>query len=145
MLTVSEYEVYRCLKSLDSSKSTGPDDITSWVSVCKILNSSYEEQRLPSSWKMSNVVPIPKTTPIESVNKHLRPISLTPILSKVAEEFVIRIHLKPAVLEVLDENQFGVISDSSTTHSLIKMLHTWTEETDHYQKYGTRWRRTCAL
>ena len=31
MLTVSEYEVYRCLKSLDSSKSTGPDDITSWV------------------------------------------------------------------------------------------------------------------
>jgi hypothetical protein len=31
MLTVSEYDVYRCLKSLDSSKSTGPDDITSWV------------------------------------------------------------------------------------------------------------------
>jgi hypothetical protein len=64
------------------------------------------------------------------INKHLRPISLTPILSKVAEEFVIRIHLKPAVLEVLDENQFGVISDSSTSHALIKMLHRWTEATD---------------
>ena len=93
MLTVSEYEVYRCLKSLDSSKSTGPDNITSWVlkenaevlalPVCKIFNSSYEEQRLPSSWKMSNVVPIPKTTPIEFVNKHLRPISLTQFSQKL--------------------------------------------------------------
>jgi ABC-type Mn2+/Zn2+ transport system ATPase subunit len=45
-------------------------------------------------------------------------------------EFVIRIHLTPAVLEVLDENQFGVISDSSTSHALIKMLHRWTEATD---------------
>ena len=79
---------------------------------------------------MSNVVPIPKTTPVESVNKHLRPISLTPILSKVAEEFVIRIHLKPAVLEVLHENQFGVISDSSNSHALIKMIYRWTEATD---------------
>jgi hypothetical protein len=39
-------------------------------------------------------------------------------------------YLKPAVLEVLDENQFGIISDSSTSHALIKMLHRWTEATD---------------
>ena len=79
---------------------------------------------------MSNTVPIPKTTPVQIVNKHLRPISLTPILSKLAEEFVINEHLKPEVLEVLDSNQFGVIPGSTTSQVLIKMMHKWTEATD---------------
>ena len=48
----------------------------------------------------------------------------------MAEEFVINEHLKPAVLEVLDPNQFGVILGSSTSQALIKMMHKWTEATD---------------
>ena len=71
-----------------------------------------------------------KTTPIQIVSKHLRPISLTPILSKLAEEFVINEHLKPAVLEVLDPNQFGVIPGLTTSQALIKKMHKWTEATD---------------
>ena len=79
---------------------------------------------------MSNTVPIPKSTPIQSINSHLRTISLTPILSKIAEEFIIREHLKPAVLEIIDQNQFGAIPGSSTSHALVKMVHKWTEATD---------------
>ena len=81
-------------------------------------------------WKTSNIVPIPKTTPVETVNSHLRPIALTPIIPKVAEEFVIKEHLKPAILEVLDPDQFGVIPGSSTCHALIKVIYKWTETTD---------------
>ena len=60
----------------------------------------------------------------------MRPISLTPILSKVAEEFVVEQHLKPAILAKIDENQFGTIPNSSTTYVLISMLHSWNRSTD---------------
>ena len=93
-LHVSEEDVYEVLKSTNPFKASGPDNIPAWIykqfaeilslPVSIILNSSYEEQKLPSVWKTSNVVPIPKTTPVETVNKHLRPIALTPIISKVA-------------------------------------------------------------
>ena len=49
--------------------------------VSAILNSSFHESRLPPSWKEADVVPVPKQRPINDINKHLRPISLTPILS----------------------------------------------------------------
>ena len=125
-LRVSEEDVYKVLKLTNPFTTYARDNIPAWIyrqfaeilslPVSIILNSSYEEQ-LPPVWKTSNVVPIPKTTPVETVNKHLRPIALTPIISKVAEEFVIKEHLKPAILEVLDPDQFGVIPESSTCHA----------------------------
>ena len=68
--------------------------------------------------------------PVYDVNKHLRPISLTPALSKVAEEFVVEQHVKPAVLEKVDPGQFGTIPGSSTTEALISMTHAWYSATD---------------
>ena len=34
-------------------------------------------------WKMANVMPLPKTSPNVSIEKDIRPISLTPIAAKV--------------------------------------------------------------
>ena len=53
----------------------------------------------------------------------MRPISLTPVLSKVAEEFVVEQYVKAAVLEKVDPGQFGTIPGSSTTKALISMTH----------------------
>ena len=75
-------------------------------------------------------MPIPKQKPIKDVNKHLRPISLTPVLSKVAEEFVVEEHLKPGILKKIGDNQYGAIPNSSTTQALISMVHSWTKYTD---------------
>ena len=55
--------------------------------------------------------------------KHLRPISLTPILSKIAEDYVVEEYVKPAVLKKIDPRQFGTIPNSCTTHALISMTH----------------------
>ena len=96
----------------------------------EILNCSYRECRLPHSWKKADIIAIPKTKSITDINDHLRPISLTPILSKLAEEFVVEHYIRPAVLEKLDERQFGSIPKSSTTHALISMLHSWNKSTD---------------
>ena len=39
-------------------------------------------------------------------------------------------HFGPAVLEVIDPDQFGAIPKSSTTQALTSMLHQWLEATD---------------
>ena len=57
--------------------------------VSDILNYSYHEGRLPSSWKHAYVFPMPKQKPVREVNKHLRPISPTPIFSKMSEAYVV--------------------------------------------------------
>ena len=68
--------------------------------------------------------------PVGDVNKHLRPISLTPILSKMSEDYVVDTYVKPAVLEWIDPQQFGAVPKSSTTHALISMLHSWNRLTE---------------
>lgn len=74
--------------------------------------------------------PLPKVKRVEDLRKHLRPISLTPCLLKVAEECVVLDYVKLAVLDVLDPNQYGAVPNSSTTQALIHMLHNWSKETD---------------
>ena len=88
--------------------------------VTAVQNSSFAEQRRPSPWKM---VPVPKLKPVIDINKYLRPISLTSVICKLAQDFVVALHFSPAVLEVIDPNQYGCIPASSTLHALTCMLH----------------------
>ena len=89
------------------------------------------ESRLPSSWKEADIVPVPKQKPVNDINKYLRPISLTPVLSKVAEEYVVEYFLKHSVLKKkADPNQFGTLPGLNTTYALISMLHKWNGDTD---------------
>ena len=114
-------------------KSCGPDRIPNWLlreyadliafPVCRILNASFKEQRLPRSWRLADVTPLPKKKPVQILKKDLRLISLTPCVSKVVEEFVVRDYIMPAVLNNLDMNQYGAVPKSSTTFALLDMLH----------------------
>ena len=132
--------VYKVLSKLNPTKAQGPDGVPAWLlkenadvltaPIMDILNSSYSEGCLPLSWKMADIVPVPKQKPVTDVNKHLRPISLTPILSKVAEEFVVEEYVKHAILKKISANQFGCVPKSSTTHALISMMHMWAKHTD---------------
>ena len=137
---VSDHSVFTKLHFLNPRKAPGPDGIPAWLlkenadilaaPVADILNASYQEGRLPYSWKRADIIPLNKQTPVSDVNKHLRPISLTPILSKVAEEYVVQDYIKPAVMQKIDPNQFGTVPNSSTTHALISMLDAWYRGTD---------------
>ena len=128
------------LSRLNPAKATGPDGLPNWLlrefaslvafPVKIILSASFSEQRLPSSWKYVDVTPLPKKMPVQNLTKDLRPISLTPCLSKVAEDFVVTHHLKPAVMKVLDSNQYGAVPKSSTTIALLSIIHKWITETD---------------
>ena len=88
--------------------------------VTAVQNNSFAEQRRPSSWKM---VPVPTLKPVIDINKNLRPLSLTSVISKLAQDFVVALHFGPAALEVIDTNQYGRITASSTPHALTYMVH----------------------
>ena len=139
-LIVTAASVFKKLSDINPTKAQGPDEIPGWLlkenadlltnPVQDILNTSHKEGRLPSVWKEANIVPIPKKRPIFDINKHLRPISLTPLLSKLAEKYVVEVFVKPAVLAKIDSQQFGTIPNSSTTHALFDMTHSWLNSTD---------------
>ncbi|EDO37311.1 predicted protein, partial [Nematostella vectensis] len=132
--------VQKVLSKLHPRKASGPDNVPSWLlkefsdimakPITQILNASFKDQRLPPICKMADVPPLPKTKPVLDLRKDLRPISLTPCVSKVAEEFVVTDFVKPAVLEVIGQDQYGAIPKSSTTMALISMLHAWALGTD---------------
>ena len=67
---------------------------------------------------------------MDDVNKHLRPISLTLVLSKLAEDFVVDLYVKPAMLAKVDPRQFGTVPGSNTSEALVSMIHTWNSATD---------------
>ena len=137
---VTEQRVQRALEVLNPRKACGPDRTPSWLlkeycdlvayPITEILNASYAEQRLPTIWKMADVTPLPKKKPVVDIQKELRPISLTPCISKVAEEFVVDGFVKPAVMNIFEDNQYRAIPNSSTTMALISMLHSWSLGTD---------------
>ena len=132
--------IYKILVKLNPSKTCGTDEIPNWLlkeyaelpafPLSKIINASFHEQRLLRIWKLANVSPLPKKKPVKGLKKDLRRISLTACLSKVAADCVVSDYVKPAVLKVLDPQQYGAVPKSSTTQALLHMVHCWAKETD---------------
>ena len=85
-------EVAISLSRIKTHKATGPDEIPNWIlhdyaaifapPVCAVFNSSIREGTVPALWKCADVRPVPKIRPPALLEKDLRPISLTPVLSK---------------------------------------------------------------
>ena len=97
--------------------------------VCSIFNSSIRQGEVTQLWKSADVLPVRKIPHPKSVDSDLRPISLTPVLSKVLEGFVFN-WLAPIVLPKIDSYQFGGVKNSSATTALIHLIHQWLAATE---------------
>ena len=75
-------------------------------------------------WKCADVLPLRKIPHPKSIDSDLKPISLTPVLSKVLEGFVFN-WLAPIVLPKIDFYQFGEVKNLSATTALIHLIHQW--------------------
>jgi hypothetical protein len=136
---VSVPDVEKKLMAIQVKKSAGPDNIPSWVlrdfagylapPITAIFNSSFREGFIPQLWRSANVIPIPKVNPPKDLQKDLRPISLTPVISKIQESFVHQ-WLWDIIKDKMDERQFGAIKGTCTTHALIHLIHDWLKMTD---------------
>jgi retron-type reverse transcriptase len=89
-----------------------------------------KKEQLPLIWKCENITPLPKSSTVNDINTDFRPISLTPSISKIAEEYVVVNHVKPAVIKHIRPDQYGCIPQSSTTHALINLILQWSKATD---------------
>ena len=79
-----------------------------------IINSSLTTGVFPTDWKLSKLIPIPKSKPYNRIENY-RPISVIPAISKVIEKLVYR--QLSTYLEnnnLLDESQFGFRKGRST-------------------------------
>ena len=94
-----------------------------------IFNTSVRTGIFPQRWKQANVIPVPKVQPPGNIKTDLRPISLTPTLSKLLESYVGN-WMVNRVLPKLDQKQFGALRGRSTTHALIDMTHMWHQALD---------------
>ncbi|XP_035688744.1 uncharacterized protein LOC118424306 [Branchiostoma floridae] len=115
--TVNHWDVYMKLQKVKTRKAAGPDAIPGKlikefayelsVPLADILNSSLQQGLVPDEWKNATVVPVPKCKP-PSVNE-LRPISLTSLLSKVAENFICQWAMTD-ILPNIDAQQFDLVT-----------------------------------
>ena len=129
-------EVEHMLKSLDCSKACGPDKISAQMlkytastiapSIARLFNCSIHSGKLPDQWKLSMIVPIPKSSQMSELGNY-RPISLLCILGKLLEK-----HMANMILEHLEESnyelskqQWGFRSNRSTTSALLSVTHDW--------------------
>ena len=99
-----------------------------------IFNASLREGIFPETWNSANVIPIPKVNPPNTIEKDVRPIALIPIASKTLESIILNM-VNDKNEENINGNQFGGIGRSSTTDSLVEMIHRWSEATDKLDHY----------
>ena len=104
------------LRQITIAKASGPDYFPNWVlkeyvdilapAVTDIIDNSFQKCKVPSAWKLADILPVPKASMVEDFHKRL---TLTSILSKVAEGYVIERDLKPTLLKSMDPS-FLVLS-----------------------------------
>ena len=131
--------VQRRLEEVKSFKAPGPDSIPNWLlkrfsmalatPAASIFNASISQALVPLQWKVVDVIPIPKTNPVEDLNNDFRPISLTATLSKILESFHAE-WILDSVYHKLDPRQFGALAGSSSVDALISLLHSLYADTD---------------
>ncbi len=106
VITVSEDEVRRALKGVNIRKAAGPDGITGRVLrscadqlaglFTSIFNESLATSVVPTSFKKSIIIPVPKNSKPSCLNDY-RPVALTSIVMKVLRD-LLRATLAPPSL-----------------------------------------------
>src|SRR5688572_26761226 len=114
--------------------ATGLDGIPAWflrlsapflaAPFSTLINLTTVTSAIPQQWKRAVILSIPKTAhPLVPVD--YRPISITPILSRLTERIVVSSYIYPAIENsppILNfENQFALRPTSSTIAALIYM------------------------
>ncbi len=102
VITLSEDEVRRELRRVKVRKAAGPDGITGRVLrscadqlaglFTSIFNESLATSVVPTSFKKSVIIPVPKNSKPSCLNDY-RPVALTPTVMKVFERLKKKTHL----------------------------------------------------
>lgn len=114
------------------ASSPGLDNISHWFfrtcsfeiaeTVTDILNLSFACGTVPKQWSSAVVTPVPKVAKPETLSDY-RPISVTPLLSRLAEKLVVCRWFLSSIPSCTLDDQFGFRPTGSTTCALTCLLH----------------------
>ncbi len=131
VIIVSEDEVRRELKRVNIRKAAGPDGITGRVLrsdadqlaglFTSIFNESLATSVIPTSFKKSVIIPVPKNSKPSCLNDN-RPVALTSIFMKVFER-LLKNHICSSIPVTLDPLQFAYCPNRSTDDAISQVLH----------------------
>ena len=120
--------------------ATGLDGIPAWFlrlgapifaePLRQLFNQSLSFGIVPTQWKRSCILPIPKV-PVPTGVGEYRPISITSVISRMIERVVVRSFIYPAILDpppsLSFDDQFAFRPTGSTTAAVIHLLQTVTD------------------
>ena len=90
---ISVRKTENALQQIKVNTAVGPDNVPVYVPrdnastlaapLTALFNTSLRDGVINALWKLAHVIPLPKKQPSRSIEKEIRPISLTPIVSKI--------------------------------------------------------------
>jgi hypothetical protein len=127
----NEYDIFTCLSTVKRT-AAGYDNVPFWVFkncaieltpvVTHLYNLILTTSTPPSNWLKALVTPVPKKDKSRDY-KDLRPISVTPILSRLFERLIVRSYVLPLLHKEQIGDQFAYRPTGSTTAALVYITH----------------------
>ncbi|KAK0131470.1 putative RNA-directed DNA polymerase from transposon X-element [Merluccius polli] len=131
-LSVTECNVRRALTSVNTRKAAGPDRLSGLVlKTCAnqlapvfttISNHSLAKSMVPTCFKRSTIVPVPKNASPASLNDY-RLVALTSVIMKCFER-LIKDYICAFFPRTMDPLQFAYQPNRSTDDAVSQVLHT---------------------
>uniref|UniRef100_A0A8C8DGK4 Reverse transcriptase domain-containing protein n=1 Tax=Oryzias sinensis TaxID=183150 RepID=A0A8C8DGK4_9TELE len=128
---VSTAQVNKALRRINTRKATGPDNIPGRaLKACaneltdvltSIFNLSLSQRVVPSCFKTTTIVPLPKKSPPTCLNDY-RPVALTQIIMKCFERVMLT-HIQSSIPDTLDPLQYAYRPNRSTSDAIAAALH----------------------
>ena len=133
-LAFKSKELKRYLEDLDSLGGSDPNDIFPLFlkknsgqlapKLAVVFRRLLALGSFPEAWRSANVTPIPKGSTPTQFPLDYRPISITPILSKLYEKLIYRRLFRFVTSKnILPPSQFGFRKGLGTTDALLKLTH----------------------
>ncbi len=129
--SVNIVDVRRSLLKVKPRKAAGPDNIPGRVLkdcafqlsevLTDIFNISLFQAKVPSCFKSTTIIPVPKTSTVSCLNDY-RPVALTPILMKCFERLVMD-QIKKEIDFSIDPHQYAYKRNRCTADAISYVVH----------------------
>lgn len=125
------YEIEPMLRKVRKT-APGVDNLPFWVFkhcsvelaevVAHLYNYTLLTGALPRQWLTAIITPVPKLSTPSTISD-FRPISVTPIMSRIIEKILVSRWLRPAIDSAMIADQFAFRPTGSTTCALVYFMH----------------------
>jgi hypothetical protein len=142
-LSFSEADVSKTFKHVNPRKIAGQDGINSRVlRACEdqvaggftdIINLSQSQSVVPTCFKMSTIVPVPKTAKVTELNDYLHKVIHFVIMKRF--ERLVKDHITSTLHDTLDQLQFAYLPNRSIDNAITIALHTALSHLDKRNTY----------